>query len=187
MCFQLIGYRLHESPSMAFSSRRVRQEQMCLRHSVLICALIVSRNSLPNAVSPKVGSLHAIARIPGHVPACIFLACAVPEKKKKRPGAGDGSLPGLCPQPRGEPTRCWMPSGRHHRVRVLASYGPFFVRDPVPWKGKWSSPLPAPAGAQVSLLVVLLGKERAIPGLLGGSVICQGHLYPLKGHLWVGG
>ncbi|CAJ1338802.1 unnamed protein product [Effrenium voratum] len=32
-------------------------------------------------------------------------------------GAGDGSLPGLCPQPRGEPTRCWMPSGRHHRVR----------------------------------------------------------------------
>ena len=32
-------------------------------------------------------------------------------------------------------------------------------------------------------LVVLLDKSMAIPGLPGGLIIYQGHLFPLNGHL----
>ena len=35
----------------------------------------------------------------------------------------------------------------------------------------------------VQCLVVLLEKKMAIPGLPGGLVIYQGHLFPLKGHM----
>ena len=37
-----------------------------------------------------------------------------------------------------------------------------------------------------SFLVDLVGKWRAIPGLPGGSINYQGHLFSQKGHLWLG-